>query len=237
MANGAAIIVCARVKVDSVDWVRSFDVMGRRKKPVEGLILDLTRVIEGVPFTLEELIVVEEIKPKAQVIRVEGACVSCGVIRMFDISRNRICFMCRTLRDVSSEVVEYIRNAYKGPCSLCGRGDTKYHYDHINMFDKKASIIEMIHEPLDVIAAEIAKCQLVCIPCHSEITAEEVRMGYISKKIKLMMAKHKGEDIEELRTQLAAQYAIDIAEVYARLRGGGAAREISGSSNGGSLRG
>lgn len=203
--------------------------MGRRRA-VEGLTLDLTRIEEGTVFTLEEVVVdanqqkrvykkkQKRTSGKKPVVMMEDSCVSCGVVRRFDISGDKTCYMCKSLQNVSDEIVKYIREAYKGPCTLCGDHATMYHYDHINMFDKRASILSLVHESIDAIAAEIVKCQLVCIPCHRVITATEARMGYLKKKLQLMKSIRAGKDVSILREKYANEYERDFAEVYAALR-------------------
>jgi len=44
----------------------------------------------------------------------------------------------------------------------------RFHYDHIDMFDKTDSICKMIKDGTDMTAIyeEINKCQLLCISCH-----------------------------------------------------------------------
>lgn len=136
-----------------------------------------------------------------------------------DISGSSMCYMCTRLQDASADVVQYIRDAYRGPCSLCGLHDVSYHYDHLNMFDKGACILDLVHMPIDVIAAEIAKCQLVCVPCHSVITAAEARLGYLKKKKLMGRDARAGKDISEIRAQIAIQYARDFVPIYAGLAG------------------
>jgi hypothetical protein len=79
--------------------------------------------------------------------------------------------------------------------------------------------------PLDVIAAEIAKCQLVCVPCHAVITAAEVELGYLKKKKGLGREERAGKDNRKIRTQIATQiatqYALAFAPIYAGMRVGG----------------
>jgi hypothetical protein len=187
--------------------------MGRRRA-VEGLVLDLTRISEGIAFTLEE-VVVRPVPRRMPPPRVEGICADCDTGHMCrDISGELLCFLCRCLRTSSIEVAAYIRDAYKGPCSLCGRKSHVYHFDHINMFEKAACIPELACESIEVVGAEIAKCQLVCVPCHRVITSHEIRKGYFKKKRLLKKALAAGKDITEMRANYASEYARDFAEVY-----------------------
>lgn len=193
--------------------------MGRRRA-VEGLVLDLTQREEGTAFTLEEVVMKSTVvKRKRIVVTVEGICATCTSSRMCtDVSGALLCFMCYKLRNADPEVDRYIREAYKGPCSLCGIVAKSYHYDHINMFDKSACILDLAYETIDVIAAELARCQLVCVPCHAVITAAEARLGYLKKKRGLKKAERAGKNIGVLRATYASEYERDFAEVYAELR-------------------
>jgi len=187
------------------------------RRKVEGATLDLTRIEEGDVFTVDDVIVHDVVKQQRQ----ESICSSCGTTRMCtDICGSSMCFMCMRLQDVSADVVQYIRDAYRGPCSLCGKHAVSYHYDHLNMFDKGACILDLVHMPIDIIAAEIAKCQLVCVPCHAVITAAEVQLGYLKKKKYMRRDARAGKDVSEICAQFATQYARDFAAVYADLRGG-----------------
>ena len=129
--------------------------------------------------------------------------------------------MCKRLSLASPETDRFIREAYKGPCSLCGAVKSKYHYDHLNMFYKTASILDLVEETIGRIAEEIAKCHIVCIPCHEKITAKEVSLGYMAKKKALNRAARAGEDITECRIALATAYAADFSAIYASMAAGG----------------
>lgn len=185
---------------------------------MEGVTLDLTRIVEGAPFKMDDLIV-EEPPKKEKKLRTPQTCTTCGDYRRCsDVSGSAMCYMCECLHSADPDVVAYIREAYKGPCTLCGKHDSSYHYDHINMFEKSACILELVHEPLEVVKAEVARCQLICMTCHKVITATERRNGFIRKKMALTKAQRKGKDVEELRATYATQYAEKFTRVYARLR-------------------
>jgi hypothetical protein len=78
-------------------------------------------------------------------------------------------------------------------CNICGiEKKTKwqrFHYDHLNMFDKKDTIYEMVSrgDDIDTIIVELDKCQMVCISCHSIITHMENK--FIFTKIKSNLNK------------------------------------------------
>lgn len=188
------------------------------RRKVEGLTLDLT--------VDPPLIIDERVSPRRRRVKQSKqaekkqtvpthVCATCG-----GITTPPLCYMCKCLSLATPETALFIREAYKGPCSLCGEVKSKYHYDHLNMFDKTATILDLIDQPIGRIAEEIAKCHLVCIPCHEMITAKEVSLGYMAKKKALNRAARAGEDITERRIALATAYAADFSAIYAGLANG-----------------
>ncbi len=195
---------------------------------MEGVVLDLT-VDPPVVIPSAPVVSTPPVVSKPVVSRI---CTSCnGKCR----SKSDVCFMCRCLKRSTPEVAEYIRELYKGPCSICNRTSSSYHYDHINMFDKKGTILELVSEPIDIIKEEVAKCQIVCIPCHKRITFIERKLGYIGEKTKLTRDIIKGRDVEQRRKELVARYEAEFTPIYAELRA--AAREIRGLPKVGTLGG
>lgn len=83
-------------------------------------------------------------------------------------------------------------------CKFCNKIQRhihdKFHFDHINMFDKKDSICNMIKygEDLADICIEIDKCQIVCISCHWIITNIERLIGLT--KIKQQLTRKLNSD-------------------------------------------
>ena len=78
-------------------------------------------------------------------------------------------------------------------CVICGiekkNKGQRFHYDHINMFDKKDNVYDMVSrgDDIEIIIIELNKCQLVCISCHSIITHMENK--FIFTKIKTQLNK------------------------------------------------
>lgn len=66
---------------------------------------------------------------------------------------------------------EYVRaHLVEHPCIDCGEDDiVVLDFDHQG--DKKYNVSEMFARPLEVIAAEIAKCEVRCANCHRRKTA------------------------------------------------------------------
>jgi hypothetical protein len=201
--------------------------MGRRRA-VEGLVLDLTQISEGTVFTLEEVVVpLKEPREKRVVVGkrrktrsiIGNQCIDCEKHCDCRYEGPR-CFFCHRLRDLSSDMVSFMRDAYNGPCTFCGEHNGKKHYDHVNMFEKHAGVIELVNSPVEAITSEISRCQLVCVPCHRQITAMEVRLGFTKKKALLNRMITRGIDVEELRCSLAKEYADIFEDIYASLARG-----------------
>ena len=65
-----------------------------------------------------------------------------------------------------------------GQCQECGlKCDPKmlykFHFDHIDPQTKTGRVGSMICRKIEVIKAEIDKCQLLCQPCHHARTKKE----------------------------------------------------------------
>jgi hypothetical protein len=73
--------------------------------------------------------------------------------------------------------------------------DERFHFDHINMFEKEDSICNMIAEGVEIkiIYEEIDKCQILCISCHQIITHMERALGFTKQKILLTRKINQNE--------------------------------------------
>jgi len=61
------------------------------------------------------------------------------------------------------------------PCFDCGIQYSPWvmQFDHINPFQKKFTIADMINGSLEDLKKEISKCQVVCANCHAERTHKQ----------------------------------------------------------------
>lgn len=63
-----------------------------------------------------------------------------------------------------------------GRCALCGAVDD-LEFDHVKV-GKKDNITRMLTHSQARLREELAKCQLLCVECHEEITlAREATLG------------------------------------------------------------
>jgi hypothetical protein len=112
---------------------------------------------------------------------------------------------------------DWLAELYKNPCTFCGKKEKRMHFDHINMFDKKDSVCSMVNRGCskEEIMEEVTKCQILCIPCHNNITRIEHNLGFIRNKCKFNKLLRKGIDVETLRSKLKAAYSAQMDGIYA----------------------
>lgn len=133
-------------------------------------------------------------------------CKCCGNV-ILEFSKNKIwkgnivCDYCwdshRGERELMwSEIKEYRHIV----CYICKKKQRtkgeRFHYDHLNMFDKSDSVCSMIDRGDDIkdIFSEIDKCQILCLPCHHIITSIEQKIGFTRIKSNLTR-KYNNEEI------------------------------------------
>jgi hypothetical protein len=114
-----------------------------------------------------------------------------------------------------NKVREYSIIKNKTSCNICKKEANfdnsivnRFHYDHIDMFDKNDSICRMVRtgEVIDNIYNEIDKCQLLCLSCHTIITKLEHNCGFI--RIKKNISKEYTESNDEnKKKELIKQYS------------------------------
>ena len=140
-----------------------------------------------------------------------SVCDDCRCVRYYpllDWQGRKLCQDCiNALRAEISDIIhKYVTEKGYTACKFCGKyrdSVSGFHYDHLNMFDKRESVGTMIRRGDDVeaIKAEIDKCQLLCISCHSIITEIEKQFGFIRKKTRLTK---KGGDCRKLYDEYEA---------------------------------
>jgi hypothetical protein len=112
-------------------------------------------------------------------------------------------------------------------CVVCGEEkkyrNERYHFDHINMFDKQSSICTMVNcgDETDDIFREIDKCQIVCKHCHDIITSIENRLGFTRIKSTLTRRLNSEEITEDQyndeKKVLQKIYENKMAKIYEEL--------------------
>jgi hypothetical protein len=111
---------------------------------------------------------------------------------------------------------EYAIHTKKTGCNLCGKAapfdssmPIRFHYDHLDMFNKSESVCEMVRTggQMDDIYREMDKCQLLCISCHRVVTKMEHLCGFVRLKKQM-------EDTEEKRQEYSELYRRLMAPIY-----------------------
>ena len=147
--------------------------------------------------------------------RFRKSCVACG--NMYYSAYNRdshaiLCTACYRMKIASLTecVTEYLKEQGKLGCKFCGVARATisgFHLDHINMFNKKESVGEMVYalRHIDDIKAEIDKCQMLCAACHSVITEMEKRLGFTAYKTRKKV----------ITPEISMKYDVLMGEIYA----------------------
>ena len=98
---------------------------------------------------------------------------------------NTLCDTCWcNYSDCRNLMWENIKNYKLVQCVLCNsikkNNGERYHYDHVNMFNKGNSICSMVNDGLNIqeIFEEIDKCQVLCLSCHHKVTDIEHKLGF-----------------------------------------------------------
>jgi len=132
---------------------------------------------------------------------------------------NIICDSCWSEYKEERDLLWEKINKYKKiQCYICCNTKIKegerYHYDHINMFDKGNSICSMVNEGnmIEDIYTEIDKCQILCLSCHHIVTDIENKLGFSRIKQILTRKLNNCEITEEEYTQ----QKIEIGEIYVK---------------------
>ncbi len=98
--------------------------------------------------------------------------------------------------------------------------DERYHFDHINMFDKEIGIYSMVTDGMNMedIHKEIDKCQVLCISCHHMVTSIERKTGFMDLKRDYTAAYLKQPENEELNRLLKENYHKVMTPIYVEMR-------------------
>ena len=113
------------------------------------------------------------------------------------------------------DVREYSVKNSKDRCNICEKVATfdkylqsKFHYDHIDMFNKSESICVMVKNGtvMGDIYNEIDKCQLLCASCHAVVTKVEILCGF--NRVKRQVTKEYNDTSDEaVRETLMKKYS------------------------------
>ena len=117
---------------------------------------------------------------------------------------NDICDTCWIKYECKRKLIwEKIKMYKLIQCEICSIIQTytseRYHYDHLNMFNKDKSICSMVNEGVNIseIYSEIDKCQILCLSCHHIVTDIEHKLGFTRIKTSLTRNLNQFEITEE----------------------------------------
>jgi DNA-binding transcriptional regulator YhcF (GntR family) len=142
---------------------------------------------------------------------------------------NEICDTCWSKYYEEREILWKQVTEYKfTQCNFCSSiklyKDERYHYDHLNMFDKDKSIWSMVNQGVDIkiIYKEINKCQILCLRCHCIVTELENKLGYtaIKKKLSTKLKQKKISEQEHNEKTITYQrlYEDQMLNIYEKIK-------------------
>ena len=156
----------------------------------------------------------------------------CGLL---DITKNKVwkgetlCDKCwYSYKEERDLLWDKVRAYKKIECDICGKekgsDGERFHYDHINMFDKSDSICCMIDKGCSItdIFLELDKCQILCLPCHHTVTEIETRLCFTRIKTSLTKRFNNEEISEEEyineKEKYEEIYGNKMKAIYGKLR-------------------
>lgn len=109
---------------------------------------------------------------------------------------NEYCSECYSIIATSENTANWelfiktIKDRGVNACTFCSKPyefipfTNRFHFDHIDMFDKTESIYTMLKrgDSIEKVLEEFDKCQLVCSSCHTAITEIERKFGFMRVK-------------------------------------------------------
>ena len=134
------------------------------------------------------------------------------------------------ITDRWAHVNHYAKTTDKDRCNICGVLATynkemgnRFHFDHLNMFEKSDSICVMVQTGrlLEEIYKEIDQCQVLCVSCHRLVTELERRSGFMRLKNNMTRDYKKTEDNEQLQKEKEENmraYSEFMTNIYSLLR-------------------
>lgn len=142
---------------------------------------------------------------------------------------NEVCDYCWSKYDEYRKLIWQQISEYKIiKCEICNRikqnDSERYHYDHLNMFNKNKSICTMVNEGMNIeqIYSEIDKCQILCLSCHHIVTDIEHKLDFTRIKQTLTKNFNQNEITEEeyIEQTLIYQniYEEKMKDVYEKLK-------------------
>ena len=140
----------------------------------------------------------------------------------------KICDKCWcNLKPVRDYIWYQIANYKPMICRICGKKQTnreeRFHYDHINMFNKSDNVCSMVNngEAIDAIYKEIDKCQILCYHCHTIITDLEQKIGFTRIKRLLTQKTNQNaistEEKKEKTEQYETMYEKKVQTLYGKI--------------------
>jgi hypothetical protein len=191
--------------------------------------IPIDELIVGRPINIDKYLqnITETLSKKCKECNKNMICIQANTHRIWN--GNDICDTCWCKYEEQRNATwEKIQTYKKIECEICQikqiHKSERFHYDHLNMFNKDKSICSMVNEGVCVedICAEIDKCQILCLSCHHIVTDIEHKLGFTRIKQSLTRRLNQKELSEEeydkMKTEYQAIYAKKMKQIYDHLK-------------------
>jgi hypothetical protein len=208
----------------NINWEEIAKQLNRSEDRVKHIYLDLVSPKEQIDNNICK---VDSIDIQELMCKMSNICDECNCKRFTNLcvwKEKKYCEECyerlfnEEIKNRWELVHKYSLGMNKVSCNICKKQAiinnnvvSRFHYDHIDMFDKSFSICEMIKNgsSLSEIYNEIDKCQLLCISCHKIVTKIENQCGFV--RYKKQLTKEFNESNNELEKEKKQK---EYSEVY-----------------------
>jgi len=226
---------CVKKNPFEIPWSDIGTHLNRSEDRVKLTYLDYVSAEEHVEICIETI---DDMMINNVIEKTKNTCSLCKCISFCNLSiwkENEYCEECyektfgEEIKERWSSIHKYSIKHNKISCNICNKQAvfdnkivSRFHYDHIDMFDKTSSICEMVRTGITIldIYNEIDKCQLICISCHKIITKIEHQCGFI--RFKKQMTKDYNESDELIKQEILKKYSLKyntfMSKVYSILK-------------------
>jgi hypothetical protein len=217
-----------------VDWKALSVTYNRTEATLRSIYASKVSPVENAEYCMASLVTSNALEQILVSKRYE--CAVCGCHR-YSIPKKwgeeKLCEECHTrlykeeIEERWGKITDHMSSTGKDRCNLCNI-ETKYnketcnrfHFDHINMFEKGDSICSMVISGISMeeIYQEINMCQVICISCHAIVTEVERKCGFMRVKNNMTRDAKKGLSIEDTEENIKKRYNEIMKPIYDVLR-------------------
>jgi len=218
-----------------IPWSEIGTHLNRGEERVKLKYLDYVSAEEHVEICIN---IIDDLMINNLITNTKNICCLCNCISFCNLhiwKENEYCEECyektfgEEIKERWLDIHTYSIENNKISCNICNKQAvfdnkiiSRFHYDHVDMFDKSSSICDMVRTGIIIsdIYKEIDKCQLICTSCHKIITKIEHQCGFI--RFKKQMTKEYDESDELIKKEIIKKYSLKystfMSKVYSILK-------------------